>query len=205
MTEDFATYDAVMKIARRECDTCARCGHTSQVCPMPKIDINTCLSNPSRPFWRPKSGAPCGICKNDDGHDIKKCVECNGENSNFEPISDMYVRAANIIEQEQRQDEPGKKYDHGKPRYDLLPPDVLAEVVKIFTDGAEKYGERNWEAGMSWSRPFAAAMRHLWAFWDRQNIDPESGSPHLAHAIVNLIFLMDYQGRDVGTDDRRIK
>jgi hypothetical protein len=158
------------------------------VCPLPNLDIDVCLGNPSRPFWRPKSGEPCGICFNDDGHDISKCVKCDMDNSGFE-----------------LKPEPGKKYDHGKPRYDLLPPDVLADVVKIFTDGAEKYGERNWEAGMSWSRPFAAAMRHLWAFWDRQNIDPESGSPHLAHAIVNLIFLMAYQGRDVGTDDRRIK
>jgi hypothetical protein len=104
MTEDFATYDAVMKIARRECDTCARCGHTSQVCPMPKIDINTCLSNPSRPFWRPKSGAPCGICKNDDGHDIKKCVECNGENSNFDPTSD-YTQNSLVSKKSDRIDE----------------------------------------------------------------------------------------------------
>ena len=155
---------------------------------MPRIDVDTCMLNPSRPFWRPRSVEPCGVCKHDDGHDISKCVNCDKSNSNFE-----------------RKPEPGKKYDSGKPRYDLLPPDVLAEVVKIMTDGAEKYGEYNWAKGMSWSRLFAAAMRHLWAFWDRQNLDPESGSPHLAHASVNLIFLMAYQGRDIGTDDRRPK
>jgi hypothetical protein len=98
--------------------------------------------------------------------------------------------------------EPGKKWDKGKLRYDLLPPDALAAVTQIFTDGAAKYGDRNWEQGISWSRCFAAAQRHLWAFWDRQDTDPESGSPHLAHAIVNIMFLLAYQSRGIGTDDR---
>lgn len=170
MTEEMDTYDAVIKIIERDrdCNTCARPKNGTQACPMPTMDVNTCLTNSSRPFWKPKP------------------------NHMSRPTTNQ-----------QAKNEPGKKYDSGKPRYDLLPPDVLAEVVKIITDGAEKYGERNWEAGMSWSRPFAAAMRHLWAFWDRQNIDPESGSPHLAHAIVNLMFLLAYQGRGVGTDDRR--
>jgi hypothetical protein len=152
------------------------------------------------------------LCQHDKNQDIGPCVKCDSGNDQFTPIQDpgaaikgIQEYFENLSERQEQKQEPGKKFDSGKPRYDLLPPDVLAEVVKIMTDGAEKYGERNWEAGMSWSRPFAAAMRHLWAFWDRQNIDPESGSPHLAHAIVNLIFLMAYQGRDIGTDDRRPK
>ena len=103
---------------------------------------------------------------------------------------------------EQRQ-EPGKKFDHGKPRYGLLPGDVLEEITLIFTLGAEKYGDRNWEQGMSWGRVFGAAMRHMWAFWTGKTTDDESGRPHLAHAIVNLMFLLAYYIRGVGTDDRR--
>ena len=99
----------------------------------------------------------------------------------------------------------GKKWDAGKLRYDLLPPDALAEVVQIFTDGAAKYGDRNWEQGMSWSRPFAAAMRHLWAWWKGEDTDPESGRPHLAHAACNVLFLLAYQRRGDGADDRRKK
>ena len=104
--------------------------------------------------------------------------------------------------EEQRVEEQGKKFDAGKLRYDLLPVDVLEEIVKIYSDGAVKYGEYNWSKGMSWSRPFAALQRHAWAFWKGEETDPDSGSPHLAHAIVNLMFLLAYQLRNTGTDDR---
>ena len=98
--------------------------------------------------------------------------------------------------------EPGKKYDQGKHRYDLLPGDVLEEIVIVFTQGAEKYGDHNWSKGMSWGRVFGAAMRHMWSFWAGKTTDSESGRPHLAHAIVNLMFLLAYYMRGVGTDDR---
>jgi len=107
-------------------------------------------------------------------------------------------------ERQQVDMEPAKKYDKGKLRYDLLPPDVLAEVVRVMTDGAEKYGDRNWEKGMSWGRVFGAGMRHAWRFWRGETVDPESGRPHLAHAIVNMVFLLSYSIRGVGTDDRSL-
>lgn len=68
--------------------------------------------------------------------------------------------------------------------------------------GAEKYGERNWERGIAWSRVFAAALRHLWAWWRGENADPETGLPHLAHAACNLLFLLAYHRRQIGPDDR---
>ena len=101
--------------------------------------------------------------------------------------------------------EPGKKWDKGKLRYDLLPPDVLEQVVQILTDGAEKYGDRNWEEGISWSRVFAASQRHQWAFWQGKETDEESGCNHLAHAIVNLMFLLRYYNKDMKEFDNRPK
>ena len=55
----------------------------------------------------------------------------------------------------------GKKFDDGKLPYDLLPGDAIEEIVKVLQFGAVKYGERNWEKGMKWNRPFAALMRHM--------------------------------------------
>jgi hypothetical protein len=96
----------------------------------------------------------------------------------------------------------GVKFDSGKLRMDLLPPDVLEALAQILTDGAVKYGNRNWERGMAWSRPYAALMRHLLAFWGGQDIDPESGHPHLWHVMTNAAFLVAYQQREIGEDDR---
>lgn len=95
-----------------------------------------------------------------------------------------------------------RKDDMGKPRWDLMPPQALNEVAKVFTYGVEKYAPRNWEAGMDWGRLFAAAQRHLWAFWDGEDYDAESGLPHLAHAAWNVLALLTYQLKGVGTDDR---
>ena len=43
----------------------------------------------------------------------------------------------------------GVKFDQNKTRYDLLPPEFLESTAKILGFGANKYGERNWEKGMS--------------------------------------------------------
>ena len=98
----------------------------------------------------------------------------------------------------------GRKDDQGKLRYDLLPPDALEALAEIFTDGAAKYGEKNWSKGMAWSRPYAAAQRHLWQWWSGVDIDEESSRNHLAHAAVNILFLLAYSKRGVGTDDREV-
>mgnify|MGYP000957934659 CR=1 FL=1 len=65
-----------------------------------------------------------------------------------------------------------------------------------------KTGERNWELGMSWSRPFAALMRHMWAWWRGEAADPETGMSHLHHACCCLMFLVAFESRHAGQDDR---
>ena len=96
----------------------------------------------------------------------------------------------------------GVKFDQGKLRMDLLPTDALEALARILTDGAEKYGARNWEKGMAWSRSYAALQRHLLAWWGGQDNDPESGHPHLWHVLTNAVFLTSYQIREIGEDDR---
>lgn len=96
----------------------------------------------------------------------------------------------------------GRKFDDGKPRYDLLPPEMLEAAAAVLTYGANKYGERNWEAGMAWGRPFAALMRHMWAWWRGEDSDPETGYSHLWHALCCIAFLVAYEARGAGTDDR---
>ncbi len=98
----------------------------------------------------------------------------------------------------------GNKWDKGKPRYDLLPPEVLEQIVEVFTEGAKKYGDYNWTQGIEYGRVFAAAQRHQWAFWSGEDVDDESQQHHLAHAIVNLMFLLEYETRDMNYLDDRV-
>jgi hypothetical protein len=89
-----------------------------------------------------------------------------------------------------------------KPRLDLLPTAPLEEVAAVLAVGANKYGPCNWCRGARWGRYFAALLRHLFAWWRRENRDPETGLSHLAHACCCLMFLMEYQRNGWGTDDR---
>lgn len=96
----------------------------------------------------------------------------------------------------------GHKDDQDKVRMELIPPELLEAVGDILTFGAAKYADRNWEHGMKWSRPFGAMMRHMWAWWRGEDKDPETGRSHLWHAGCCIAFLIAYEARETGEDDR---
>lgn len=96
----------------------------------------------------------------------------------------------------------GRKDDTGKVPYDLLAPEFLSGTAEILAFGAAKYAPRNWEKGMVWSRPFSAMMRHMWAWWAGEQTDPETGKSHLWHAACCVMFLVAYEQRKTGRDDR---
>ena len=94
------------------------------------------------------------------------------------------------------------KHDEGKPRYDLVPPEALDALSRVLMFGAAKYSERNWEKGMDWGRVFGALMRHAWAWWRGEHKDPETGYSHLWHVLCCAAFLVTYEQRRIGKDDR---
>lgn len=95
------------------------------------------------------------------------------------------------------------KFDAGKARYDLIPAFALEEIAHVLAHGASKYGDDNWRNDPEWSRYFAASMRHMWAYWAGEDLDPESKRHHLAHAACCILFLLECACSDIGTDDRR--
>lgn len=99
-----------------------------------------------------------------------------------------------------KQPEPSKglKYDGGKLPWHLLAWDVIRLVVMVLAFGAKKYRDRNWERGIAHSRTFAATQRHLYAWWHREDHDDETGLPHLAHAICELMFAAAFDARGMG-------
>lgn len=96
----------------------------------------------------------------------------------------------------------GVKHDEGKPMLGLISTAFLWGIATIMTAGAKKYGEHNWRKGMAWSRPFNALMRHLTAWWGGENKDGETGKSHLWHAACELMFLVEYEEKKIGNDDR---
>ena len=95
-----------------------------------------------------------------------------------------------------------KKFDQGKPKFSLLPTKALKLVAQIFTGGEVKYGAYNHMKGTTWCRYWDAASRHMNAWLDGEDLDPESGKNHLAHAIASLLILLCMVLRGKGTDNR---
>ena len=86
----------------------------------------------------------------------------------------------------------GVKLDSGKARWDLLPWAALEQAVAVLTHGARKYPEPdNWRRVPDGPRRYlAATLRHLSAHARGERLDAESGLPHLAHAAVDVLFLL---------------
>lgn len=86
----------------------------------------------------------------------------------------------------------GRKFDGGKLEYDLLPPTALENVVQVLMFGAEKYEIDNWRRVPNAKRRYwNAAQRHMWAYKNGEQTDPETGVHHLAHAVCCLMFIND--------------
>lgn len=97
------------------------------------------------------------------------------------------------------------KHDSAKSRMDLIPAVPLMQVGAVFGYGAQKYSDNNYLAGdMSYGRVYAAAQRHLNAWWGGEEFDPESGFDHLAHATTCLLMLMQMRHLQAGVNDREV-
>jgi hypothetical protein len=80
---------------------------------------------------------------------------------------------------------------------------VLAEVGVAMLEGASKYGRHNYRAvGVSASVYYDATLRHLFGWWEGEDIDPDSGLSHVTKAIASLVVLRDAMIQSKFTDDR---
>jgi hypothetical protein len=97
----------------------------------------------------------------------------------------------------------GVKHDADKLRFDLLPVRPLRELARVYSIGAKKYTDRNWEAGLKWGRVYAALQRHAWAWWGGEELDPVDGQHHLASVAWCALALMEFERTHPELDDRR--
>jgi hypothetical protein len=85
----------------------------------------------------------------------------------------------------------------------LIPPHAMEQTAWVHKLGADKYGAWNWrETGVCASTYVNAILRHLNAWRDGEDLDPESGISHLAHVACSANILMDAEYCDKLQDDR---
>lgn len=114
---------------------------------------------------------------------------------------DEYDKAL-LSELGNKQPKIGIKHDSEKPDMSLLSSVAMLEIAKVMTHGKKKYSAHNWRNGISYSRLIAAALRHTFAYLGGEDLDPESGISHIAHASCCLMMLLEFVLLRPELDDR---
>lgn len=140
---------------------------------------------------------------------IRRCGKCyqtlTYEQAWFDEvhICGESVPEKSYIEQKELLMEEGKKYDGGKPRMDLLPPNAIMEVAKVLAFGAEKYAPENWRKLEDLQNRYTgASLRHVFAHMDKERLDKETHLSHLAHAICCLLFKLEIELEETREEER---
>lgn len=104
---------------------------------------------------------------------------------------------------EKKETNPKDAVGTGKVPMSTVPAPVLMEVGLAMMEGARKYGRHNYRAaGVRASIYYDALMRHVTAWWEGEDIDPDSGLSHLVKAIACMVVLRDSMQRGNWVDDR---
>ena len=90
---------------------------------------------------------------------------------------------------------PGAKDDMDKPRLDLVLGDfkkALWGVGLVGTFGAKKYSDRGWKrVDNAVERYLSAMLRHYLNYKNGEELDDESGLPHLTHMAWNALAVCE--------------
>jgi len=89
-----------------------------------------------------------------------------------------------------------------RERYDLIPWEPMDEVARLYERGAAKYSEHNWCKGYAWKLSFSSLIRHAVAFWQGEDIDPETECDHMASVVFHALALMYFRKHHPDLDDR---
>lgn len=91
----------------------------------------------------------------------------------------------------------------GKLRLELVETALTHPLAHVLAHGADKYGVRNWRTQPIEARTYVGAMRrHLDAWADGQNDDPDSGEAHLVHLAACCMVVLDAAAHGTLTDNR---
>lgn len=106
----------------------------------------------------------------------------------------------------EKESNPKQAFADNKIPVHLWPPVATYLGALGLLDGACKYGRANWrESGVLASTYYSALNRHINAWLEGENLDPDSGVPHLGHALACLAILVDAQMTGQLTDDRNYR
>ncbi len=141
------------------------------------------------------------------GLDIEDWLAAYGSamNSAF-GINDAYnaARYRNLVKStDQKPTNPKDAIGVSKAPISVVPTPFIHALGLAMLEGSLKYGRHNYRsAGIRYGVYYDAMMRHMNAWWEGEDIDPDSGLPHPVKAAACCAILFDAILRQNGNDDR---
>lgn len=123
-------------------------------------------------------------------HDSESCPDCQVH---------LLMRNINPVSEHE-----AMRFNTGKPMlsFVLEMPNACIGLAEVSKFGAIKYARGNWRKGFPQMSIVDSLMRHLQAYINGEDIDPESGLPHLYHVHWNSAALIENSVRHPDNDDR---
>jgi hypothetical protein len=80
------------------------------------------------------------------------------------------------------------RYNSGKAKWGLISFPAIEPLVRVLEFGATKYAPDNWKLGFKQKELLECLQRHLIALFEGEELDKESGLPHIGHVMCNAMF-----------------
>ena len=97
------------------------------------------------------------------------------------------------------------KKPEGKPELGLVYRSTLVAIARVRRFGIDKHGSSEDWRTTPIEAHHDAMLRHLFAYIEGEEFDPESGEPHLAHLITTASFEIERKYGGVHTNIIRLK
>lgn len=135
-------------------------------------------------------------------HPLDIVAEAVPRSMDVKPLTEGVFHAP-YVEQNTTPNDPKGEVGATKPPLGLIPSIAMEAAAWAHKLGSEKYGTFNWRVtGVCASTYVSAIMRHLNAWRDGEDLDPESGVSHLGHVIASANILLDSAHCGTLQDDR---
>lgn len=184
---------------------CPKCQREGLLCACPKLhhadEVCKACSQPYRDHGKPAGQAAYGRFCGAFVPFVPALMPLTPNSTVAEAIAAATVTTP--APEKAKESNPKEAFGSDKIPLGLWPTTATAAGAMAFLHGALKYGKNNWRAvGVRSSTYHDALQRHIAAWWEGEDCDPDSGLSHLAHALACIAVLVDAEAAGELNDDR---